>query len=109
MSSKADTKNMNQENKHESNPMLRFPEFRDGMRWEEEDLSQLSSCGLSNGVFNDPKKVGRGYKLINVLDMYIDTAINEDNLSLVELSREEFLKNKVENGDLFFTLDVQVF
>ena len=35
--------------------------------------------------------------------MYIDTAINEDNLSLVELSRDEFSKNKVENGDLFFT------
>ncbi len=84
-------------------PKLRFSEFWDGMRWEEEDLSKLCSCGLSNGVFNDPKKVGRGYKLINVLDMYIDTEINEDNLSLVELSREEFLKNKVENGDLFFT------
>jgi len=87
----------------ETLPKLRFPEFQDAGEWEEDDLSKLSSCGLSNGVFNDPKKVGRGYKLINVLDMYIDTAINEDNLSLVELSREEFLKNKVENGDLFFT------
>jgi len=84
-------------------PKLRFPEFRDSGNWEEEDLSKLTFCGLSNGVFNDPKKVGRGYKLINVLDMYIDTAINEDNLSLVELSRDEFSKNKVENGDLFFT------
>jgi len=87
----------------ETLPKLRFPEFRDAEEWQEEDLSKLSSCGLSNGVFNDPKKVGRGYKLVNVLDMYIDTAINEDNLSLVELSREAFLKNKVKNGDLFFT------
>jgi len=84
-------------------PQLRFPEFQDTPEWEEDDLSKLSSCGLSNGVFNDPKKVGNGYKLINVLDMYIDTAINEDNLSLLELSRDEFSRNKVENGDLFFT------
>jgi type I restriction enzyme S subunit len=58
---------------------------------------------LSNGVFNDPKKVGGDYKLINVSDMYIDTTINEDNLFLVDISKEEFLRNKVENGDLFFT------
>lgn len=87
----------------ETVPRLRFPEFRDAPEWKEDDLSKLSSCDLSNGVFNDPKKVGSGYKLINVSDMYIDTVINEDNLSLVELSRDEFLRNKVESGDLFFT------
>jgi len=50
-------------------PKLRFPEFRDGEAWEEKILSNLSSCGLSNSVFNDPKKVRTGYKLINVSGM----------------------------------------
>lgn len=84
-------------------PKLRFPEFRDVGEWEEKELSNFSECGLSNGVFNDPKKVGRGYRLVNVLDMYIDTVIDETKLSLVELSENEFLKNRVENGDIFFT------
>jgi type I restriction enzyme S subunit len=35
--------------------------------------------------------------------MYIETAINENKLSLLNISVSEFLKNKVEFGDLFFT------
>ncbi|MGG6265230.1 restriction endonuclease subunit S [Leptolyngbya sp. AN03gr2] len=84
-------------------PQLRFPEFRDAGEWEEKSLSNLSACRLSNGIFNDPKKVGRGYKLINVSEMYIESSINEDSLSLIAISEDEFLKNKVENGDIFFT------
>ncbi len=84
-------------------PKLRFPKFRDAREWDEKILSNLSACGLSNGVFNDPKKVGTGYKLINVSDMYIESTINESILSLVAISKEEFSKNKVENGDIFFT------
>ena len=76
---------------------LVFPE------WEEENLLQLSESGFSNGVFNDPTKVGKGYKLINVLDMYINSTINETKLTLVELSDAEFNRNKVECGDIFFT------
>lgn len=87
----------------ETFPRLRFPEFRDAGEWEEKELTKFCACGLSNGVFNDPKKVGSGYKLINVLDMYIDTVIDEEKLSLVELSEDEFKKNKVEKGDIFFT------
>jgi len=84
-------------------PKLRFPEFRDTPEWEEKTLSNLSTIRLSNGVFNDPKKVGSGYKLVNVSDMYLESTINEKTLSLIELSENEFLKNKVENGDIFFT------
>jgi len=74
--------------------------------WNEKELTNFTACGLSNGVFgvfNDPKKVGTGYKLINVLDMYIDTIIDEEKLNLIELSKDEFIKNKVETGDIFFT------
>ena len=87
----------------ETQPRLRFPEFKNSGEWVVSQLNALSSVGLSNGVFNDPKKVGTGYKLINVLDMYIETTINEDLLSLLDLSVSEFEKNQVKYGDIFFT------
>lgn len=84
-------------------PELRFPEFREAGEWREGQLTTLSNEPLSNGVFNDPKKVGVGYKLINVSDMYIDTAIDEGRLSLLELSPSNFEANQVKHGDIFFT------
>ena len=87
----------------ETVPCLRFPEFRDAGEWGKGQLITLSNEPLSNGVFNDPKKVGVGYKLINVSDMYIDTAIDEDCLFLLELSPSEFEVNQVKHGDIFFT------
>jgi len=84
-------------------PKLRFPEFRGAVDWEEGKLISLSSEPLSNGVFNDPKKAGAGYKLINVSDMYIETTIDESRLSLLELSQSEFEGNQVFTGDIFFT------
>lgn len=87
----------------ETQPSLRFPEFKNAEDWAESQLNGLSSVGLSNGVFNDPKKVGSGYKLINVLDMYLETTIIEERLSMLELSDSEFEKNRVKHGDIFFT------
>ena len=58
---------------------------------------------LNNGVFNDQNKVGKGYKLINVLDMYIQRDIDESRLSLLDLDKKEFEQNKVRFGDIFFT------
>lgn len=86
-------------------PRLRF-KVEDGRAqpdWCENTLLNLSENGFTNGVFNDPNKTGRGYKLVNVLDMYIDSTIDEKRLSLVELSEDEFKKNKVEHGEIFFT------
>ncbi len=82
-------------------PVLRFSEFSG--EWDVKKLKELAENGFSNGVFNDPNKVGTGYKLINVLDMYIETSIDENKLKLVAISESEFLKNKVKNGDIFFT------
>jgi type I restriction enzyme S subunit len=84
-------------------PALRFPEFQDEEGWEEKKILDLAVGGFSNGVFNDPKKVGSGYKLINVIDMYRNTYIDESKLSLVAISEAEFLKNRVITGDIFFT------
>ncbi|MDD3323349.1 MAG: restriction endonuclease subunit S [Paludibacter sp.] len=82
-------------------PKLRFPEFEE--EWIIKPLIELSENGFSNGAFNDPKKVGSGYRIINVKDMYIDGTINVDNLTRVALDDSEFQKNRVEYGDLFFT------
>jgi len=87
----------------ETQPRLRFPEFQNAREWEEKKLLTLSSEPLSNGVFNDPKKVGSGYKLINVSDMYIDTTIDESRLTLLELLPSDFAANQVITGDIFFT------
>ncbi len=87
----------------ETQPRLRFSEFQNAGEWEEGKLISLSNEPLSNGVFNDPKKVGTGYKLINVSDMYIETTIDENNLSLLELTPSEFEMNQVLTGDIFFT------
>lgn len=86
-------------------PQIQFKDGNERMlvNWHEESLLNLSVDGFTNGVFNDPNKTGRGYKLINVLDMYIDSTIDEKRLSLVELSDAEFKKNKVESGEIFFT------
>lgn len=82
-------------------PQLRFPGFINP--WISKNLLSLSKNGFSNGVFNDPAKVGSGYKLINVKDMYIDGSILDENLTLVAIGEKEFSKNKVEYGDIFFT------
>ena len=72
--------------------------------WEETTLLNIATNEkLSNGVFNDQRKVGRGYKLINVLDMYLNTTIDERRLNLLDLSEREFLSNQVKYGDIFFT------
>jgi type I restriction enzyme, S subunit len=87
----------------ESQPRLRFPKFQNAGEWSKGKLINLSNEPLSNGVFNDPKRVGSGYKLINVSDMYIETSVDESRLALLELSQPEFAANQVIAGDIFFT------
>lgn len=82
-------------------PKLRFPEFSD--KWELMKLGDIAKNGFSNGVFNDPRKVGSGYKIINVKDMFVGNEINIETLTLVNIEEKEFLKNKVKYGDIFFT------
>ncbi len=82
-------------------PQLRFPEFEG--EWEKKQLIELSENGFSNGAFNDPKKVGSGYRIINVKDMYVDGTIDISQLTRVAIDEKEFSKNRVEFGDIFFT------
>jgi type I restriction enzyme S subunit len=87
--------------KQKNIPHLRFPEFNS--EWDKMELIELSVNGFSNGAFNDPKKVGTGYRIINVKDMYVDGTIDVDNLTRVAIDEKEFSKNRVEYGDIFFT------
>jgi type I restriction enzyme S subunit len=82
-------------------PQLRFPGFSGD--WVEKKLIELSKDGFNNGVFNDPKKVGSGYKLINVKEMYVGDEIDYNKLTLVDITKKEFEKNKVLKGDILFT------
>ena len=82
-------------------PSLRFPDF--GGEWGKYALLELCEGKLTNGVFNDPKKAGSGYRVINVKDMYVGDFIDVNTLTLLDLDGKEFSKNKVNYGDLFFT------
>ena len=82
-------------------PELRFPEFEGEL--SQETLIGVTSGNLTNGIFNDPKKVGSGYFLINVKDMYTDLSIQKINLTRINIESNEFVKNKVKYGDVFFT------
>ena len=71
--------------------------------WEKKYLKEISVARISNGIFNDPKLVGSGYKLINVVDIYEPREVNTKKLRLLNAEKKEFEKFKVEKGDLFFT------
>ena len=73
------------------------------VHWNTLSLKKLSIIPIFNGIFNDPKKVGRGCKLVNVVNLYDEPYINANNLKLLDISPLELKKFKVEVGDLLFT------
>lgn len=78
--------------------------FKGSTSWKIENLFGLAvNNTLTNGVFNDPMNTGSGYKLINVVNMYKEPQIDEGDLTLLKLDEKTFNKNKVKNGDIFFT------
>jgi type I restriction enzyme S subunit len=66
-------------------------------------LKELSETRISNGAFNDPKKVGRGYRLINVSDLYVEPKINVNKLTRLEVTPKELHNFTAKRGDIFFT------
>ncbi|RUT49046.1 restriction endonuclease subunit S [Campylobacter fetus] len=71
--------------------------------WEVVKLGDVSLDGILNGIFNNPKKVGKGIKLINVVNLYNEPYINCSELKLLEVSKKEYDKFSALKGDLFFT------
>ncbi|MGF1793835.1 restriction endonuclease subunit S [Photobacterium profundum] len=82
-------------------PSLRFKGFNEPLT--PFPLIKLAENNLSNGVFNDAKLVGSGYKLINVKDIYVGDKIEVNNLTLLNIGEPEFKRNQVKYGDIFFT------
>ncbi len=66
-------------------------------------LKELCETRISNGAFNDPKKAGQGYRLINVSDLYVGSKINVNNLTLLEVTPKELHNFSVKRGDIFLT------
>jgi type I restriction enzyme, S subunit len=75
----------------------------DYRKWGKTNLLNLSSNGLMNGAFNNPKLVGSGYKLINVVNLYSEPCIKTAELELLNLPNPEYEKYKAEKYDVFFT------
>jgi type I restriction enzyme S subunit len=71
--------------------------------WQTKPLGEIAIDGFSNGVFNDPDKAGKGYRLINVKDMYEGDSINVESLSQLLIDEKEFRNNQAKYGDIFFT------
>lgn len=69
--------------------------------WDLTTLFKISVDGVSKDVFNDPTKAERGYRLVNVLDLYHGYSIDTKNLSRLELSQTHFTKSKIKKGDVF--------
>lgn len=71
--------------------------------WNIKHLGDLCTKNISNGIFNNPNKVGRGYKLINVIDLYSEPNIKTEDLNLLDATADEVLNFSAQKGDILFT------
>ena len=71
--------------------------------WEVVPMSALLARPIQNGVFNKPSRKGRGYKLINVIDLYGRFPIDTTDLERFDADHDELCRFGVKHGDLFFT------
>lgn len=53
--------------------------------WIEIKLKDIAEKKITNGAFNDPKRVGKGYRLVNVVDLYNPQRIDVKNLKRLDL------------------------
>jgi len=71
--------------------------------WEVTNLCRVSKEPLQNGVFFKPSLKGKGVKLINVGDLYVDAPISSETLALFDASERDRQRYRVEDCDIFFT------
>jgi type I restriction enzyme, S subunit len=73
--------------------------------WEVRPFRSVLSANLQNGYFKKPELVGRGYKLVNVSELYQPLGIDTDDADVerVDASPADFQRYGVVEGDLFFT------
>ena len=73
--------------------------------WEVKPLVEVSTGGARNGYFKKPELVGKGYKLINVSELYQPFGIDTDlpTVERVEATQSDYGRFQVVDGDTFFT------
>ncbi len=86
-------------------PKLRFKreDGADYPEWEKCCFSYLIKGKISNGLFTETSKLGRGVKLINVSDLYNEPFINYETLGLLDVDEKTLDNNRVQPNDLLFT------
>lgn len=71
--------------------------------WEVQVLGDISVGGVSNGVFKQPSRVGRGVPLVNVSDLYGEFGVDLSACELFDAVSAECSRFGVKRGDIFFT------
>jgi type I restriction enzyme, S subunit len=73
--------------------------------WRVRPFQSVLTAKLQNGYFKKPELVGRGYKLVNVSELYQPFGIDaeRDDVERVEAGPMDLQKYGVLEGDLFFT------
>ena len=87
-----------------------YPEqFKEGLlgklpiEWRTDTLIEVAKGGISNGIFKKPERVGSGYPLVNVLDLYRDFGIDLNSVERINISKQEWSRYAIQAGDCFFT------
>jgi type I restriction enzyme S subunit len=71
--------------------------------WEVKPLRRVLLGGLASGVFKKRDEFGDGALLVNVGDLYRpDFRLSAESLERVAVTEEEYMRFKVESGDIFF-------
>ena len=79
-------------------PKLRFKEFCG--EWEEKRLGEIGF--FKNGISKGNEYFGRGYKFVNLQDVFNTNYLRNKNYGLVELTEKELLENNLKKGDVIF-------
>lgn len=79
-------------------PKLRFKEFCG--EWEEKRLGDIGF--FKNGISKGNEYFGRGYKFVNLQDVFNTNYLKNKNYGLVELTEKELLENNLRKGDVIF-------
>ena len=66
-------------------------------------MRALAPGGIANGVFKEPRRVGSGVALVNVLDLYGSFGIALDCCERFAANRMEQSRFAARSGDVFFT------
>lgn len=70
--------------------------------WDVKQLRHVLSEPLSNGLFKKKEQWGKGYRIVNVFDVYVDgNVVDEKTLDRVNCSVDEYRKYSAQHGDFF--------